>query len=361
MGAAAPPVVVDVLDAIRTGWDPPPDENRFEELAARVYEHQMAHNAVYRSYVERRGVTPSTWKEVPPVPTEAFKHVPLCSGDPERASRLFETSGTSGTRRGTRYVLHEELYRASLLASFERHLLHDGARPALVSLIPDPEDAPRSSLSYMIGAVADHFGLATTWAMHPRDGLLQDALVDALRDAEEPLLVVGTAFAFVHWLDACEALGLAFELPAGSRVMETGGFKGRSRAVPREHLYAELRDRLGVPPERVVNEYGMTELFSQYYEPVLRSRPVPALHERHHEPPPWMRFQVLDPASLEPLPAGERGLVHHFDLANVGAVASILTEDTGVRSERGLTSIARFEGAEPRGCSLAVDQLLARA
>jgi hypothetical protein len=43
----------------------------------------------------------------------------------------------------------------------------------------------------------------------------------------------GTAFAFVHWLEALEQRSLRLALPAGTRVMETGGFKGRAREMPR--------------------------------------------------------------------------------------------------------------------------------
>ena len=48
--------------------------------------------------------------------------------------------------------------------------------------------------------------------------------------------------------------------------METGGFKGRSRAVSRDDLYARLEARLGIPCDSIVAEYGMTELLSQFYD-----------------------------------------------------------------------------------------------
>ena len=168
--------------------------------------------------------------------------------------------------------------------------------------------------------------------------------------------MVGTAFAFVHLLDALAADGSRFRLPDGSRVMETGGFKGRSRTVPREELYAAIDGRLGIPPDRIVNEYGMTELLSQFYEPVLTGG------ARLHRPPPWVRTRVLDPATLEPLPPGREGLLCHFDLANLDSVCCLLTEDLGVEPPEaegnGFRVQGRSSGAEPRGCSLAMDDLM---
>ncbi len=145
-------------------------------------------------------------------------------------------------------------------------------------------------------------------------------------------------------------------LPDGSRVMETGGFKGRSRTVPRKELYAAIDSRLGIPSDRIVNEYGMTELLSQLYEPVLTGGP------RLHHPPPWVRTRVLDPATLDPLPPGREGLLCHFDLANLGSVCCVLTEDLGVEHPEaeghGFRVLGRNPGAEPRGCSLAMDDLM---
>jgi hypothetical protein len=70
---------------------------------------------------------------------------------------------------------------------------------------------------------------------------------------------------------------------------------------------------------------------------------------------------VLDPATLSPLPDGQRGLLAHYDLANAGSVIAVLTEDLGHRDGDGLQLLGRAPGAEPRGCSVAMDELLAAA
>ena len=67
---------------------------------------------------------------------------------------------------------------------------------------------------------------------------------------------------------------------------------------------------------------------------------------------------MLDPVSLVQVPEGEPGLLCHHDLANVGSVACLLTEDMGVAVADGFRLLGRIPGAEPRGCSLAIEELL---
>ncbi|HEX7241001.1 MAG TPA: hypothetical protein VF263_12085, partial [Longimicrobiaceae bacterium] len=176
----------------------------------------------------------------------------------------------------------------------------------------------------------------------------------ALREAEAdgvPVCVLGTSFAFVHWLDAA---GERYALPAGSRVMDTGGFKGRSREVTREELYAALGEQLGVGAEWCVNEYGMTEMSSQFYDGVAG-----VAAPRLHRAPAWVRTRAVDPETLEALPDGETGVLRHWDLANLGSVMAVQTADLGMVTPDGIRLLGRARGAEARGCSLAMDQFLA--
>ena len=138
--------------------------------------------------------------------------------------------------------------------------------------------------------------------------------------------------------------------------METGGFKGVRRSVPRAALYDAIARLTGLSADRIVNEYGMTELLSQLWEPVL-GEGVSA--SGHHVSPPWLRVRALDPTTLEPMPEGEDGILAFLDLANLGSVSHVLTEDTGsVRNGR-LRLRGRAAGAESRGCSRAMDDLMA--
>jgi hypothetical protein len=213
----------------------------------------------------------------------------------------------------------------------------------------------------MMGFVHDAFGA-------PGGGFFADAAtgVDAegvyralqeARSGARPVLVMGTAFAWVHWLDRAEREGWSVSLPQGSRVMETGGFKGLSRSVSRSALHRQMLVRLGVGHGRIVSEYGMTELLSQLYEPSLRSPTAP----RRHLPPPWLRVRALDPGTLEPADDGEIGVLAFHDLANLGSVSAVLTQDLGRVDQDGVELLGRAAGAEPRGCSLALEEILGGA
>ncbi len=361
----------DLKATFRRGVAGPWPDELFEEWARRVFEYQFRANPTYSSYCRNRGVDPSTlggWEEIPPVPASAFKAVPLVSGDPRGVQRVFRTSGTTrgAGGRGAHHVLNLDLYRASLTPNIEAHL-YPGARLRLLALVPSPDEAPDSSLSFMLGEALSVLSAGDgSFFVRPSEGLDVAGLGRALAEATEegvPVLLAGTAFAFVHWLDALAEGAFRFELPAGSRILETGGFKGRSRTLSRLELYQALSTAHSVPIGRIVNEYGMTELLSQCYEPMLsdpeETVSAASLEGRRHVAPPWMRTRVLDPVSLGPLPTGAEGLLCHYDLANAGSVMAVLTEDVGSVDDDGRLRVAgRVDGAEPRGCSLAMDQLL---
>lgn len=347
----------ELVGLFRRGTRESLGDRAFDDLARRVFGYQFAQNEIYQGFCRTRGVTPDTlshWTRIPAVPTRAFKSFQLVSGSPEDVDVVFRTSGTSrgAGERGEHHVLDLRLYRESLLSSFRDHLLADGARLPLVSLIPSPAEAPDSSLSHMMGVVEEELTAeGGGWFVDPETGLREEALAGTLAELEErerPVLLAGTAFSFVHWLDAMEGEGWRFDLPPGSRIMETGGFKGRSRAVSREELHGGLARALGVEADRIVNEYGMTELLSQFYD----SGGGP------HRGPPWVRTRVLDPVTLEEREPGETGILCHLDLANLGSVSCILTEDLGVAEDDGFRVLGRTSGSEPRGCSLAMDELL---
>jgi hypothetical protein len=183
-----------------------------------------------------------------------------------------------------------------------------------------------------------------------------DAALAVLRQAvanQQSLLLLGTAFSFVHLLDALAEHNLRFELPPGSRVMETGGYKGRARALSKTDLHSFITQQLGIPPAHIVGEYGMSELSSQAYDWSIRHRASGIRHlKRLFRFPPWARALIISPETNRPVAEGETGLLRIFDLANVFSVMAIQTEDLAVQRGEGFELIGRAARAEPRGCSL---------
>jgi hypothetical protein len=356
------------LDARVLAWLREPDwkrdDARFETLARDLFAFQYAHCAPYRRLCDARGRTPASiasWRDMPAVPTGAFKELALTSFPAERAVHVFRTSGTSTERRGELHLDTLALYEASLLPSFRRGVLPDlapGARARIRVLAPAPDEAPDSSLSHMFGRVVAELGDAAS-GFDVRGGALDaDGLVAALERAARDgvaVAVCGTAFAFVHFLDALEARGARLALPAGSRAMETGGFKGRARELPRDALYAAIERALAIPPVRIVNQYGMCELASQLYDSVLAEPAAP----RRKLAPPWVRVRIVEPESGRDAAPGEIGVIHVYDLANTGSVLAIQTADLGRAIGDGIEVLGREAGAEARGCSIAADAMLA--
>lgn len=331
----------------------------FEALALRLFVHQHANNAAYRRFCQLRGATPRTvkgWRDIPAVPISAFKEVTLSCTPAESAERVFMTSGTTrGDVKGRHYHPTIAVWDASFAGNFARRFLQGTDRLPMAILFPDEQAMPNSSLAHYLAMAVRLFGTQdSAWYVSPQ-GLDVEGAIAFLRRAEaggEPCAVLGASFSFVHLLDALQERGLSFRLPAGSRLLDTGGYKGHSRELPLEEFYRALSARLGVPRERCINMYGMTELSTQLYDDgnVL----VPSIKTGPH----WLRSRLIDPLTGREVPAGERGVLVHCDLANFNSVTSILTEDVGVAAGEGFLLLGRAEGAQARGCSLAVEEFL---
>jgi len=351
-----PPAIAGALAFIRS----PGDEAAFRAAALEVFAHQYAADAPYRRLCDRRGATPAAvtrWEDVPSVPTAAFQHAVLTTAP---AARVFRTSGTTAGTQGEHHLPDTGLYDAAWAEPFRAHVMPDRHRMPVVSLLPAEEDFPDSSLAYMGDRIGERFGMGVDRFLG-RSGMDAAGAEARLRRAEaegDAVLLLATAFSAVHLLDHL-AGAPALRLPEGSRIMDTGGFKGRSRTLSREGLLAVYRDRLGVPPDHVVGEYGMTELSSQFYERHLADAALgKGAGDRSHAGAPWTRVRVMDPGSLAPVAAGGTGLIAVFDLANAWTVSAVLTGDLGRVTPGGFEVLGRAEGAALRGCSLLTEEIL---
>jgi hypothetical protein len=341
------------------------DPARVDLLALEVFAYQFAKNRPYRLFCDRRGLKPdqiTDWRRIPAVPTSAFKVADLtCS--PERPSALFLTSGTTqGTeRRGRHLVADLTLAHAAIVANAQAHLFPDlplsgEQRIRIVSLTPPPSERPNSSLIHMIDLFIQRWGTPESCYLGKSDGLDGMVLTEALDRAVvegQPVALVGTTAAFARWFEQCDARGWRIVLPPGSRLMDTGGRKSIDGlqtisldAIDHRELFLAACERiLGLPAHAVVNEYGMTELSSQFYDRGVGMKMIP----------PWVRLRVIDPATGDDVPPGHTGLLCHYDLANLHSVMAVQTDDLGMQPP-GVTDrfhlLGRVAGAEPRGCSL---------
>ncbi|MFC7393616.1 CoF synthetase [Scopulibacillus cellulosilyticus] len=338
------------------------EESRFNELALKLFTYQFKFNLPYKKFCQKRRKTPLTvknWREIPVIPIQAFKELVLSCEPAEEAEAVFMTSGTTNAeKRGKNHHPSLQVWDASMMTGFKQFVVPDGKKRAIFVLSPGEDLNKNSSLSRYLTMAVKHFGNENSRNFFNKDGLDMNSLVKALKESEErkePVMLMGASFAYVHFLDYCKEHGNRFKLASGSRLFDTGGFKGQSREVKKEELYLSFEETFAISQKDCINMYGMTELSSQIYDQkfVFRDRLNTKMSSAS-----WLKTLVLHPETLEPLKDGEIGILAHYDLANWNSCLAILTEDMGYKTADGLTLLGRAEGSEARGCSISVDQLM---
>jgi D-arabinose 1-dehydrogenase-like Zn-dependent alcohol dehydrogenase len=374
--ATGRPLEAELLEFVGRGLDAARDDAEFSRLALQLFAYQFAHNRPYRLLCEGRGQTPETvrhWRDIPPVPIAAFKEVVLAS-EPIEGAVEFNSSGTTRPEHKSRHF-HPSLvlYDLNARLNFKAHVVPDVEHMRCVVLFPHRAEMPNSSLAHWLTLMVEAFGKAgprqgrdtqadghaeSAWFVTSTGGLDAERLARTLDSAialDEPLLILAASFGLVHFLEYCASGGLRFQLPPGSRVMDTGGYKGRSREYARDELYALVTDRLGIPDSHIVNMYGMTEHGTQFLDNTLSAGDAA---QRFKVVPPWARTLAVDPQTLAEVPHGAHGLLLHFDLINRASVLAVLSEDVGRAAGDGFELFGRASASEARGCSIALDELI---
>ncbi|MDA1274587.1 MAG: hypothetical protein O2960_11135 [Verrucomicrobia bacterium] len=355
----------------------PSDSEDFEDLALHLFRFQFENVPVYRRFCEGRGVSEKnvhTWREIPALPVRAFKEFDVSSLPVADRTSVFYSSGTAGQKssRHLHSAVSLGLYESALLRWFSHCFLNfkdtalrvsdlgsncdpfvgelaPSEKRRFVILTPAAEQAPNSSLVHMFETIKRVFGDCDSVFAGDADSqcgwtVNSSRVVAALENAilhSTPVIVLGTAFSYVHLLDFVASQHRRLELPVGSKVLETGGYKGRSRTLTKCELHSLIETCLGVSEAKIISEYGMSELSSQAY-----------LRGGFFRFPPWAAACVVSPETGDEVGDGEQGLIRVFDLANARSVMGIQTEDLGVRRGDAFELIGRAELSEPRGCSL---------
>lgn len=314
-----------------------PQSDRLEDILPALHELHDAANEPYRNFCRSLGIGPrvDSWRTIPFVPQAAFKQTDMRSFPAAETVKTFHTSGTTGERFGRHHFRTLRLYELAVREGWRHAGAPEG--PFLV-LAPHPDEAPHSSLSHMLAALAPR-GAFAAWG-----GVFD---IDRLAALDRPHGLLGTALGFLRLFEAMDRRGLRLRLPRGTTAVETGGYKGSGRELTRDELYARFGEFLGIVPEDIFNEYGMTELSSQFYARGAGGR---------HTAPPWARAVIVDPATGAEVDDGETGLVCIYDAMNVGSVCGLRTQDLAVRRGDAFELLGRDPAALPRGCSRAADE-----
>ncbi len=208
-------------------------------------------------------------------------------------------------------------------------------------LSQSPADAPDSSLVHMFKTLAGEKN--GPWMIR-KDGSFD---LSAWKEGE-PVVVFSTALALLRLMEEKSPVPLA----EGSWIFETGGYKGLSIRLEPEAFREKVGGFFGIDPGKILNEYSMTELSSQFYK-------WPS--EEAHRGPFWTRVRVVDPETGLPAGDGQPGYLEIVDLANAGSVLAVGTRDLAIRrGDSEFVLLGRDPSATPRGCSRSADDLLTR-
>ncbi len=306
--------------------------------------YQLARNPILRRWRSSGGRA---------LPIIAFRESVVSCLAPQQRNAWFESSGTSGNVVSRHYFQSPDVYRSSVVAGWKWQMQERGMKlqpSTFVGIMPSFCENPHSSLSCMVDVLMKEFGNGHGfWAMKKNRWDWNGLRSRIQRSMKHPLVLFGTAFGWVHFLDWCDGRRLRFHLPPGTLVLETGGYKGRSRELKRDELHRSLSCLLGLRRQQIISEYSMCELSSQAYSfPGRKGRTIFRF-------PPWCRHHIAGTGTVSAANGGTAGVLEIHDPANLDSCAWIRTGDMAVGRGNGFELAGRVPSAGLKGCSLAFE------
>jgi hypothetical protein len=341
-------------------------EEVFNLLALEIFRFQYQNIPIYTKFCKKREATPDTvtsWKDIPPISTAGFRLFDLFAKPSHTAERTFSTSGTTQDAQKGRSFFSETGLRIMQQAIIENALhffLPDGLRLRFLIIAPAPDKAPHMIMAYGMEILKKSFGLPGSRFLVNENGFDSDELEQELRKAEKeniPVALIGASLGLLTFIEHCMEKGVTFKLPKGSRTLDAGGYKGRTKSIERDKYLSLVQHYLGIEREWSINLLGMTELGSQFYDNTLQNHYKGSEYHRYKENPPWTRTLVIDPGTLREVPLEYKGILCHIDLTNIERIMAIQTDDIGKRLDNGFEILGRAQGAEARGCSLSIEEI----
>jgi len=336
----------DVLKFIEAGIDAEvPDFNGY---CLRMFALHYQVNAIFREFCDAKKVKPgdiSRWQDIPLVYNDVFKTHLVASFPLEKSVMACLTGGTTSlTQRGR--IFRDEGGKR-LVFSANRQMtgsylfpdFTDGKRCRILILAPSPEMAPSMGMAIGMEQTKLHFGTPDSMFLLGKSGIDVNALIKALRESEAsgvPVALIGATSAYVYFFQACRRKKMKFRLPAGSRICDGGGYRGRFGVLNRDDYYAMVHEILDIPGSHCVNVLGEAETATNLFDDSLRRCVKGQPPRKRTRPvPPWSRVLAMSIDCLEPLPDGEVGLLAHWDLANVPTVLAVITDNLGYTTDNG--------------------------
>ncbi len=341
----------DIHEFVLKGLDNQ-DEDRFNELALREFELQYNTIEPYRDYCKSKKVFPETitnWKEIPAVPSLAFKKFILTSFPIEKAKHVYFTSGTTDPLSKGKIYRDEgavDLINAANGLLTRKYVFPDVERMKILLMTPSPKMAPGIGMAIGLERVRTGFGTPESTYLITKRGLNVELLLKSLIESEktgEPIALIGSTSGFIYFFNACEKDGIRFRLPKGSRICDGGGYMGQFGECSKEEYFEKCYRILGVEEHYCINVLGMGEISTNFFDNVLKDYLNGKAGKRYKVIPPWTRAEVVDINNFQRLPKGETGLLRHYDLINRAMVMAVQTDNLGFETEEGFEIIGRWK------------------
>jgi hypothetical protein len=348
-------------------------EDKFNRLAVGLFKLQF--NAIdgYSKYCKKKNVTPENindYLQIPPMPASAFKSGDIFIYSNEEIYLTFKTSGTSGSDRGNAYFSRScaELTSLAIVENAKRYMFPDLVDTRFFLIAPSPEAMPNLTMAFGITEVMKNIGPYGGKHYLGTEGLKTEELMSDLKKCEQekiPASIIAPSFAMVAILDKLAEKKMIFKMAPGSRVLDAGGFKGRSREVSRPDMVKMIGERFSIMPQYCINALGMSELGTQYYDNNIKNHAAGIKAPVAKENPHWAKTLVMkldgDMNYIAPNAYSINGALVHFDLSNFDRAAAILTDDLGCYREGGFEVLGRIKEGDLKGCSLTIEELIKKS
>tara|TARA_B100000575_G_C23090144_1_gene628469 strand:- start:428 stop:1405 length:978 start_codon:yes stop_codon:yes gene_type:complete len=310
----------------------------FENKAIEVFKYQFENNLVYRSFCDLLCKHPcdiKKIKDIPFLPIEFFKSHEIKISS-KKTSKIFTSSGTTGSNLSKHFVTDLNLYEKSFMNCFK--IFYGNIKEyTILGLLPSYLERNNSSLVYMINKMIKQSKFPESkFYLDEIDELKKTIL--KLEKSKRKTILIGVSYALLDLIEY-HKFNLQYTL-----VMETGGMKGMRKELIKSELHKLLRNGFGV--NNIHSEYGMTELLSQAY----------SKKNGLFSTPPWMNILIRDTEDAQSiLPLNRTGGINIIDLANINSCSFIATMDLGKLHKNGQFEImGRFDQSDIRGCNLMV-------
>lgn len=349
--------VIDMMDWPAYGLDQPAKRQLLLDALGALTQHHEHSCPVYSLIIRKlwQNHRLSSLEDLPFLPVRLFKHERLLSVSEDEVVKTMTSSGTSG--QSVSQIFLDKQTSAMQVKVLSRIMGDFIGSKRLPMLVVDSRATVlnRHRFSARTAGILGFsmFGRDIEFALDDDMSLNEEIVNQFLENhADQPILLFGFTFiVYLHLLKTLESAGRRLSLNNGILIHGGGWKQLQSKAVDADEFKSRLKNATGI--NRVHNYYGMVEQTGSIFMECERS---------HLHASAWSEIIIRDPATFQPLSAGQPGLIQLLSVIPHSYPGhSLLSEDEGVilgaddcpcgRKGTYFKVLGRIQHAETRGCS----------